>query len=214
MPIGRSPKDILNSDVTGDPRRTVAILPAAAIVRYAPLLGALEEAYPVRFAGTDGVDADRASGVAVFPGGSRPQRLQAPCLVLQGPGAQEERGASFTVAFTRDAALHRALHGQQLLEHGRRRPPAAEIPPGGRALALAGGTPIWTQSDPRDGDCQVASAVPEALGDHEFLRDHLTAERFWSLLPFLQFVRRIALGGAEAVRTHLACFVIDDPNVR
>ncbi|HEY2789150.1 MAG TPA: hypothetical protein VGI72_06800 [Gaiellales bacterium] len=200
--------------MTGDPRQTVAIIPAEAKARHAPLLAAFEEAYPVRFADADGGDAHKASGVVVFPGGSRPQRLAAPCLVLQGPRAEDERNTSFTVTFPRADELHRALHGQRLVEHGRRPPPAVAIPAGGRALALAGGRPIWTQSDPRDGDCQVVSAVPDALGEHEFLRDHLTAGRFWSLLPVVQFVRRIALGDSERSSPLRACFVIDDPNVR
>lgn len=194
--------------------RNVAVIPAAAAARYAELLRALEEAYPVRFTGTDGDDLGAASGVVVFPGGSRPQRLPAPCLVLEAPGAEDEPGASFTVELSRGAELQRALHGQRLGEDGRRPPPAVAIPAGGRALAFSRGRPIWTQSDGRDGDWQTASAVPAELGEHEFLRDHLTAGRFWSLLPLVQFVRRIAVGGSEQPRPLGACFVIDDPNVR
>lgn len=200
--------------MTGDPRQTVAIIPAAASARYAELLAALEEAYPVRFAGSDGGEIAAARGVIVFPGGSRPQHLSVPCLVLEAPGAEHERGASFTVELSRCGELDRALQGQRLGEHDRRPPPALSLPDRGRALALAAGRPIWTQSDPRDGDCQTASALPSELGDHEFLRDHLTAGRFWSLLPLVHFVRRIVLGGPQPAQHHRACFVIDDPNIR
>jgi hypothetical protein len=193
----------------------VAISPATATARYAELLGALEEAYPVRFAAcAGGGEIGAASGLIVFPEGSRPERVAVPCLVLEGPGADHERGASFTVELSRCPELHRALHGQRLVEHDRRPPPAVAIPAGGRTLALAAGRPIWTLCDARDGDCQTASALPAELGEHEFLRDHLTAGRCWSLLPLVHFVRRIALGRPQPAQPHRACFVIDDPNVR
>ena len=167
----------------------------------------------MRFAAADGAGTAAASGAIAFPGGGRPQAASVPCLVLEGPGAAPAPGAAFTVELSRCAELDRPLHGQHLVERDRAAPPALQIPAGGRALALAGGRPIWTQSGAGD-DCQTASAVPGELAGDEFLRDHLTAGRFWSLLPLVQFVRRIALRGAEPARPIRACFVIDDPNVR
>lgn len=194
-------------DVTGDPMQTVAITPAAATTRHAGLLAALAEAYPVRFTGTDDGRFAGASALIVFPGGARPHDMEVPSLALEAALRPSAPDAAFAVELARDPALHRALHGQRLTEHGRIPAPVAA---GGRVLATAGGRPIWT----RTGDHETAGAVPAELGEDEFLRDHLRAGRFWSLLPLAHFVRRVALGDVVQSGPHRACFVIDDPNVR
>ena len=48
----------------------------------------------------------------------------------------------------------------------------------------------------------------------EFLRDHLTAGRFWSLLPIVHFLKKISSDLSERPQARRACFVIDDPNLR
>ena len=70
MPIRPLAQGYPQPDVTGDPRQTVAIIPAEARARHAPLLAALEEAYPVRFADAGGGEHGTASGVVVFPEGA------------------------------------------------------------------------------------------------------------------------------------------------
>jgi hypothetical protein len=52
------------------------------------------------------------------------------------------------------------------------------------------------------------------LGDHDFLRDHMTAGRFWSLLPLAHFLKRLTVNPVRRRRPNAACLVIDDPNVR
>ncbi len=196
------------------PKHTVALIPGSARIAYRELFRALEEAYPVRFVGSSGSDIGSADGVIVTPGGRRPERLTIPCLVLEGPRAEEQRGFSFAVEMSRCAGLDRALHGQRLMEHNRKAPGPVAIENGSRVLAVAAGKPIWARSDAGGTDCETASALPSELEDREFLRDHLTAGRFWSLLPIVHFLKRISCDAAETAQVRRACFVIDDPNPR
>jgi len=194
-------------------RTTLALVPAPVRQRLAELFRALEEAYFVRFVDARPDEIDSCAGVIVFPGGQPPERLSVPCLVLEALAGERERDAGFVVEMSRCAGLHRALRGQNLKESGRSVPASVPADRGGQVLAVANGAPIWWRRD--DGTHrEIASALPRELGRHEFLRDQLTAGRFWSLLPLVHFVRRIALGGAEQSEPHRACFIIDDPNVR
>jgi hypothetical protein len=198
----------------GAPRRLVAIIPASARLRYRELLRALEEAYPVRFTGSTGSDIDSADAVIAFPGERRPNRLRVPCLVLKGSGTEGDRGSSFTVEMSRAGGLDRALHGQRLLENDARPPAPVAIDKDWRVLAVAAGKPIWAQSDADGVNYETASALPSELEDWEFLRDHLTAGRFWSLLPIVHFLKKISRNVSESSEVRRACFVIDDPNLR
>jgi hypothetical protein len=198
----------------GPPRRTVAIIPGAARLRYSELLRALEEAYPVRFAGSSESDIDSADAAIAFPGERRPDRLRVPCLVLKGPREESEQGSSFTVEMSRCSALDRALHGQKLLENDARPPTPVAVDKGWQVLAVAAGKPIWARNDAEGMGCETASALPSELEDREFLRDHLTAGRFWSLLPIVHFLKKISSDLSETSQARRACFVIDDPNLR
>jgi hypothetical protein len=200
-------------EACGDPppRPAVAIIPGSARLRHPELIRALEEAYAVRFVGSSGSDIDGAAAVIVFPGGRRPEGLAVPCLVLKGRGATEQPGSSFAVQISRDTGLDRALHGQTLVEDDRSAPAGLVIEPGCRVLALAAGKPIWMQSESGGVECVTAGALPAELEDGEFLRAHLTAGRFWSLLPIVHFLKRLSPPSSES---HRACFVIDDPNLR
>jgi hypothetical protein len=187
------------------PRRDVAIVPAAARGDLRELLRALEEAFPVRFVDAPGRDV---RAVVVLPGGMRPRHSGVPCLVYAGAG-EEAPGARFDVRMSRFAGLHRALRGQVLTERGRRAPAALPVDGAAGVLAFAAGRPAWV----RDADgTEIASCAPVELEPGEFLRDRLTAGRFWALLPLVELLRRVCAGRSRApVR---ACFVLDDPNVR
>jgi len=197
-------------------RTAVASVPAEARSGCPELLRALEQAYPIRFVGSSESEIADAGAVIVFPGGSRPERLSSPCLVLEGPRADEEHGSSFIVEMSRGAGLDPVLRGQRLIEHDRRPPPPVAVEQGCEVLAAAAGRPVWTRREAQGGDggLERASAAPSELAEHEFLRDHMTAGRFWSLLPLTHFLKRVSLGLPRGGRPHRACFVIDDPNVR
>ncbi len=81
-------------------------------------------------------------------------------------------------------------------------------------LATVAGKPVWVQSDADGVHHETASALPVELEDHEFLRDHLTAGRFWSLLPIVHFLKKLSCGVWTQSHIRPACFIIDDPNVR
>jgi len=202
--------DILMNDV----RRAVAIIPRSAIPAYANLLGALEEAYPVQFVGSRTGDIDTAAAAIVFPGGQRPESLPIPCLVLTAPGAESQRGLGFAVDIARCADIDRALHGQRLAEQHHGMPAALPLDGCLRVLASAGGKPVWVQSVAGGVHWSAASAVPPELSDREFLRDHMTPGRFWSLLPLAHFLKTICHRISNPYEPLRACFIIDDPNVR
>jgi hypothetical protein len=185
----------------------VAIVPAAARGSLRELLRALEEAFPVRFVDTPGTDA---RAVVVLPGGTRPALPGVPCLVYAGAG-EEAAGAEFEVRMSRFAGLHRALRGQQLTERGRRAPAALAVPARAEVLAVAAGRPAWVREA---GGTETVSGAPAELGPGEFLRDHLTAGRFWSLLPLVELLRRVCADRSRATAPVRACFILDDPNVR
>ena len=189
------------------PRREVAIVPAAARERLRELLRALEEAFPVRFVDAAGADV---GAVVVLPGGTRPALPGVPCLVY--PRAAEEGPESgFEVRMSRFAGLHRALRGQCLTEDGGRVPAALTVPSGAEVLAVAAGRPAWVREV--DGTETVSASLAE-LGPDEFLRDHLKAGRFWSLLPLVELLRRVCRVPGRAPAPVRACFILDDPNVR
>ena len=189
------------------PRREVAIVPAAARGHLRELLRALEEAFPVRFVDAP---AEDARAVVVLPGGTRPARPGVPCLVYAG-GGEEASGSDFEARMSRFAGLHRALRGQRLTERGRPVPEALTVSAGAEVLAVAAGRPAWVREP--DGT-ETVSGAPAELGADEFLRDHLTAGRFWSLLPLVELLRRVCADRARAPAPIRACFILDDPNVR
>ena len=194
---------------------TVAVVPGEAKSRYPELLNALEEAYPVRFIAQGGKDEARdVEAVVVLEGGRAPERLHVPCLVLESP-SQEQRREPFAVEMSRSAQLDRALVGQTLTEHASARPAEIEVAPGHDVLASVAGKPVWSCSVPEGGVfCERACVSPRELADRDYLRDHLTAGNFWSLLPLVQFLKRLTSGHARRAGPHTACLVIDDPNVR
>ncbi|MGZ4264268.1 MAG: hypothetical protein ACXVHB_12005 [Solirubrobacteraceae bacterium] len=200
--------------MSGRSNHDVAIVPSSARARYSELLRALEEAYPVTFTGSSPHEIRSAAAVIAFPGERRPDGLRVPCLQLADPGGQPARGSSFTVEMSRCDEVHRALRGQRLLEKDAS-PPAPLVPDAGdRVLAATAGKPIWVHNETHGEFWETASALPSELEDGEFLRDHFTVERFWSLLPIVHFLKRLSNDPPRTPRRLHACFVIDDPNIR
>ena len=195
-------------------RTTVSIVPQSALAANGELLLALEEAFPVRFVGSSDAEIDASGAAIVFPGGVRPSRLPIPCLSLTGGPAPGGGDRAVGVEMARDAGLDRALHGQSLRDEHHGLPAPVPVGRGFRVLATAFGAPVWVVKDSPAGREETASAHPPMLGEREFLRDHLTAGRFWSLLPIAHFLKRLSFGLSGALERHRACFVIDDPNVR
>jgi hypothetical protein len=113
-------------------------------------------------------------------------------------------------------ALDRPLRGQVLSEADRGPPAPVPAADGWQVLATADDRPVWAAGrvGTSGAERQVAAAVPAELGDREYLRDHLTVGRFWSLLPLVHFLKRVTGGDSPRSAPLQACIVIDDPNVR
>lgn len=207
--------DLGDRQVPGVPRtRIVATIPAGISERYTELWRALEEAYPVRFVHRRTGELESVDAAIVFPGERAPERFPGPCLELDAEPPHRP-GSTLRVDLGRSDALDRPLRGQVLAEHNRGRPAPVRVADGWRVLATADGCPVWARRAGTAGaEREVAAAVPAELGDHEYLRDHLTAGRFWSLLPVVHFLKRITRGISPRSAPLQACIVIDDPNVR
>jgi hypothetical protein len=189
-------------------RVAVAVIPDAARAGHRRLLAALQQAYPVRFVGDDELAA--AAAVIVFPGGRLPERLAVPSLVLEGEPAA---GASpFQVRMHEHEGLARPLRGQRLVERTAPQPRPLAPAAGQEVLAEVGDAPAWLRRDDGGIARETAATAPAALEHGDLLRDHLTAGRFWSLLPIAHFLQGIS--GERGQPPLRACFVIDDPNIR
>ena len=191
-------------------RVAVAVLPDADGARHRPLLAALEQAYPVRFVGGGDDELAAAAAVIVFPGGRLPERLAAPSLVLEGEPAA---GASpFQVRMHEHDGWPGRCAGSGWSSAWRRRTRPLAPAAGQEVLAEVGGAPVWLRGEDGGITRETAAAAPPSLQHGDLLRDHLTAGRFWSLLPIAHFLQGIC---GERTRPPLrACFVIDDPNIR
>jgi hypothetical protein len=194
----------------------IAIVPGEATSRYPRLLSALEEAYPVRFiAAADGGGAEQMDALVVLPDGRAPERSTVPYLMLQGDQQEAPRGDAYRVEMSRSVRLHRALFGQELTEHASPRPVGIEVEPGHDVLASVAGKPVWSCGTVEGGVLRErACASLTELADRDYLRDHLTAGRFWSLLPLAHFLKRLTEDPVRRQQPNAACLVIDDPNVR
>ena len=192
--------------------RRLAVVPVSALESHRELWRALEEAYPVAFVARRGDEMGQVDAAVCFPGHSLPERLRVPCLMLERASAARARDP-FSVEMSRSSDLDRTLRTQRLLEREAAAPAVLEAERGTDVLATVEGNPIWVRR-PTAGGREVAAAVPAELDDREYLRDHLTAGRFWSLLPLVHFLKRLCGGICDPPRPIDACFIIDDPNPR
>ena len=192
--------------------RRLAVVPVSALESHRELWRALEEAYPVAFVARRGDEMGQVDAAVCFPGHSLPERLRVPCLMLERASAARARDP-FSVEMSRSSDLDRTLRTQRLLEREAAAPAVLEAERGTDVLAAVEGNPIWVRR-PTAGGREVAAAVPAELDDREYLRDHLTAGRFWSLLPLVHFLKRLCGGICDPPRPIDACFIIDDPNPR
>ena len=186
----------------------MAIIPGSARLRYGELQRALEEACTVSFAGSSRSEIDAADAVIAFAC----ERVPVP-----GAGGTGARTGAEIPVYGRVLGICRTRSRAKLAAAART---ARQITgslangAGTRVLATAAGKPVWVQSDAEAVHHETASARPVELGDHEFLRDHVTAGRFWSLLPIVHFLKKLSCGVWTQSHIRPACFVIDDPNLR
>jgi hypothetical protein len=199
-------------ELPGPRLRRVAVVPGSGLESHRGLWGALEQAYPVTFVARRDDELGDVDAAICFPTQSVSERLRVPSLMLQRADTPRAR-APFTVAMSRSDELDRTLRTQRLLEGEAAAPAAVPVERDTDVLAAVEGKPIWVRNA-RAGGREIAAAVPEELDEREYLRDHLTAGHFWSLLPLVHFLKRLCGGMCDPARPIDACFIIDDPNPR
>jgi hypothetical protein len=188
----------------GTPRTTVAVRPVAALKARPRLFAALEEAFPVRFAGPDAPDA----GATIAFDGSAPEQGR-PALLVGDLAATG--GAPIAVRTGGREPLDPRLRGLTLrdpLDGPRPIPPedAAEV------LAESDGRPVWTATRGPAAVHAVASSLPE-LAAPQALRDLLT-QRPVAMLALIELLHAASAPDAYRPPAPRAAILFDDPNLR
>jgi hypothetical protein len=197
------------------PPLTVGVFPAAAHAELPRLLGALEEALPVRFearqsAQLNGLDAALELGGSVEAEATAAAGITTLSLLVSEP---PEPGSAAIQALGADPQLDRRLRGARLpdihlgvaLESGER------LEPPERAVVLAShdGKPTWIRAANRE----TALLIPAELGEEEALRERLCDRRSAALLPLIHFLREITAAVRWRPPAARASLLFDDPNL-
>lgn len=191
------------------PRKTVAVVPAAALDERRRLFDTLEAAYPARFEGRalgelSGTDAAIAVGVDPGP-------TAVPTLVALAP---EDRGNGVPGSpyhLCRETALDSRLHGHRL--HDAARPAPVEAGSGDAVLAKRDRVPLWVSRANGGGRHDTVALAPAELGPEEGLRERVNERRSLALLPLIHFLRRLTAELDFAPPPPRAAFLLDDPNL-
>ena len=193
--------------------RRVAVFPVLALDTHRELWRALEEAYPVAFVTTRDDDLARADAAVSFPGHSVPERLLVPCLMLQTVNATRAKSSSPSQCLVQTRSTGPS-EGSGCWKAKRRRQPPCRRSATRTSWPPSRVTRSGCAAARRLMAARCAAAVPAELNEREYLRDHMTAGRFWSLLPLVHFLKRLCDGICDRPRPIDACFIIDDPNLR
>lgn len=196
--------------MSGDGRRqTVGLFPASARDGLQRLLGALEEAFPVRFEGRREGELAGLDAILLLGDGDQAEAgaaLGTPALHLLAPEPARP-GEPVVQELASDGALDRSLRGAELPDD---RLGAAERAPGtGAVLAACRGVPTWTAR----GRLQSALLIPRELEPEEALRERLRDGRSAALLPLVHFLREVTARVAWQPPALRASFLFDDPNL-
>lgn len=202
-----------------EPRKLVGVTPAHAAEERRRLLGALEEAFPIRFEGREPTDLAGLDGLLVL-GPAYLEKLPddpdgmpnlCPRLVAL---SQSERSVreSAVIEFAGDTRVARPLRGRKLSEACCPVPANPAPLESDLVLAAAGGRPVWWCRQEAVWTHFTAFA-PEELGEAEALRDHLRIGHFIGLIPLLHFLWHICRKLHWSKQPLRASFVIDDPNL-
>jgi hypothetical protein len=189
-------------------RARVAVVPPAAFHARPRLLGALEQALPVRFeprAAGDWRELD-----AVVRIGDPSAAPPVPCLDAEGAEPEEHGRAATVLLVTGDVELDTRLWGAALTDAAAGS--VAPLMPTGPAALLAGcgGEPLWLRV--AAGHERIAMA-PDELLPGEALRARLEPGRCLALLALVHFLRRVAGDRLPTPPPLRAAFVLDDPNL-
>jgi hypothetical protein len=200
--------------VSGDGRRlTVGLFPASARDGLQRLLGALEEAFPVRFEGRREGELSGLDAVLQLGDGDQAEAgaaLGTPALHLLAPEPAQP-GEPAVQELASDGTLDRSLQGAELPDDrlGAALGAAERAPGPGAVFAACRGVPTWTSR----GRLQSALLAPRELEPEEALRERLRDGRSAALLPLVHFLREVTAAVAWQPPTLRASFLFDDPNL-
>ena len=169
------------------------------------MLRALEEALPVRFEGRALGSYRDADAAILFAAETEPVPAGVPYFVAPGRGSREVGG---TVDLSSSTLIHPGLRGRSLFDQraGGIKGLSAH---GDTVLATCAGETVWTTGEVVD----HAALPPDELGPDDSLRDALVPGRWLSLLPLVQFLRRVTSEAGWEPPPTRATFIVDDPNL-
>jgi hypothetical protein len=194
--------------MTSDPRILVSVTPRRAYRQRLGLFGALESAFPVRFADADSDDADAI--VAFLNNAEAAPITSGPTLGLieHPPGSLQTLGA---VSFERSPLVPTPFRGRVLPDSSTQASPLpSSLHAWGEVLATCPAGPVWLG---RPGLQYLAASCPGEITDGEVLRERLSVGRFMGLLPLAHFLQQLCARFSWQQPTPRACFLFDDPNL-
>ncbi|HRI12133.1 MAG TPA: hypothetical protein PLX89_03930, partial [Verrucomicrobiota bacterium] len=133
-----------------------------------------------------------------------------PTLLVAEPGTVSDRE---DVRFAGIDKVDQSLRGVTLPEPGGDLPAAMSDTLGGEVLAFKGSRAAWIHWSCSGGGLDLALCPPPAIPARGYLHDHFGTTRFLSLLPWLDFVRRVRGSDGWEPETRQACIVFDDPSL-
>jgi hypothetical protein len=169
------------------------------------LLRTLEQALPVRFEGREvGSYGDVDAAILLGPT-TEAMPAGLPSFVATGGGSREVAGA---VDLGSSPLIHPGLRGRSLSDQraGGIKGLSAQRD---TVLASCAGEIVWTTG----GDVDRAVLAPDELGSSDSLRHALVPGRWLSLLPLVQFLRRVTSEVGWEFPPTRATFIVDDPNL-
>jgi hypothetical protein len=196
------------------PALAVGVFPAATANRLQRLLGALEEAFPVRFEGRRDGELRDLDAVLEVGGSGQGEAAAAAGLPALSLLIEESAGGAVNVdnAMAADARLG-CLRGTTLPDGrlGAALGAGGALGSRGQAAVLAScrERPTWVRADAH----QTALLAPADLGPDEALRERLRDGRSAALLPLVHFLRELTAPIAWQPPPPRACFLFDDPNL-
>ena len=194
----------------------IRVCPNRLGARWGNLLPILENLFPVRFSACGErppeIAGDLLSSEAEnqFDGNNA-----APISTLKVANdeglSSEDKLFETTVQFTDNRLVPFPFRGRRLRAKIAVQPKILSLRAGEQALAVTESGPVWSVYL-KDGVSHFRSAFAlPVIPTHSSLKDVLNEERFFEILPLLQWLREIS--GDTASRPLEACFIFDDPNL-
>ena len=177
-------------------RPNLSVSPAEALRKRQRLFSALEQAFAVRF----------VAGTELLPDGATMSVQSAGCSLHFVDADRTDQPTRVT--FDSTEALAQPLRGATLTEDQGVAPGRGLPAEGTTILAHASMSPVWV----RRGEEEWSTLAPTELEQGEPLREHLRENRFFGLLPLVEWLKRVAPPSWSPPPIR-AAFLFDDPNL-